>query len=54
MSHQCIADAFAPIEAENREIVKRMTWGHLAPRRNKIYYGQFTYAGIIKHESKLD
>lgn len=44
MSHQCIADAFAPAEAIYREFVMQDTWGHLAPKKNKTYKGRFVYA----------
>jgi hypothetical protein len=44
MSHQNIADAFAPAEARYRAQVMAETWGHLAPKRNKIYRGHVTFA----------
>jgi len=34
-----LADAFAPVEALNRAIVSRNTFGHLAPEPQKKYYG---------------
>ena len=36
MSHK---EAFAPVEAINREIVYRDTWGHLAPEPGRKYPG---------------
>jgi hypothetical protein len=44
MSHQCLADAFAPAEAAHKERVMQATWGHLAPKRNKTYTGRVVYA----------
>lgn len=44
MSHQCIADAFAPAEAHYKELVIQETWGHLAPKKNKTYKGKVVYA----------
>lgn len=44
MSAQTMAEAFAPIEARNREIIKQNTWGHLAPKKNKSYQGRVVYA----------
>ena len=44
MSAQTFAEAFAPVEAENRRIVAVNTWGHLAPRRDKTYRGHITFA----------
>jgi len=44
MSHQCIADAFAPAIAEYRSQVLKATWGHLAPSKNMAYYGHITFA----------
>jgi hypothetical protein len=43
MSHQCIADAFAPTKARYKEEVTRDTWGHLAPKR-LTYKGCFVFA----------
>ena len=34
---QSWAETFAPIEAHNREVVFRATWGHLAPIKHKKY-----------------
>lgn len=36
--------AFAPAEAKYREDVKRATWGHLAPQKNKVYKGHIVFA----------
>jgi hypothetical protein len=44
MSHQCLADAFAPAEARYKAAVMGDTWGHLAPKRNKIYRGHLIFA----------
>jgi hypothetical protein len=44
MSHQCIADAFAPAEARYKSLVLANTWGHLAPRKNRTYKGYAIYA----------
>ncbi len=44
MSHQAIADAFAPAEAAYREKVMQHTWGHLAPERAKSYPGKMVFA----------
>ncbi len=44
MSHQCLADAFAPAEAAFKSKVMAETWGHLAPRRNKRYNGRIVFA----------
>ena len=44
MSHQAIADAFAPAEAAYHEKVMQHTWGHLAPERAKTYPGKMTFA----------
>ncbi len=44
MSHQCLADAFAPIEAANKAAVMYATWGHLAPKKGKTYKIRITYA----------
>ncbi len=38
------ADAFAPIDDINKEIVKSNTWGHLAPVPGRKYYGWFIVA----------
>lgn len=43
MSHQCIADAFAPVEAAYRSKVLEATWGHLALKRNTTYKGRIVY-----------
>lgn len=44
MSHQCIADAFAEVEARFKEEVMEDTWGHLAPLKNRVYRGRVVYA----------
>ncbi len=44
MSHQCLADAFAPAEAKYREDVMRATWGHLAPEKHRSYHGFIVFA----------
>ena len=44
MSHQCLADAFAPAEAKYQEQVMQSTWGHLAPEKNKTYRGFIIFA----------
>lgn len=44
MSHQAIADAFAPADAQYHEQVMQSTWGHLAPARDKAYYGHVVFA----------
>ena len=44
MSHQNIADAFAPATEDYKEKVMQHTWGHLAPSRGKIYTGEILFA----------
>lgn len=44
MSHQNLADAFAPADAHYREQVMQATWGHLAPQRNIAYPGSIVFA----------
>lgn len=44
MSHQCLADAFAPAEARHKARVMAATWGHLAPKRNRTYRGHVIWA----------
>lgn len=44
MSHQSIADAFAPAEAAYKAKVMEHTWGHLAPKCNKTYRGHIVFA----------
>lgn len=34
-----LEEAFAPVQALNRAIVTRNTWGHLAPEPNEKYHG---------------
>lgn len=44
MSHVCLADAFALAEANYRAEVLKATWGHLAPKQNKVYRGYVVFA----------
>jgi hypothetical protein len=44
MSHQAIADAMAPWEADYKEKVMQHTWGHLAPDKGKSYQGEILFA----------
>jgi hypothetical protein len=44
MSAQSMAEAWAPVDAHYKAEVYKETWGHLAPRRNKIYRGHVTFA----------
>ena len=44
MSHQCIADAFTPVEARYKVAVMKHVWGHLAPAKNKSYCGFIIFA----------
>jgi len=44
MSHQCIADAFAPAQAKYKAQIMSQTWGHLAPKKNKTYKGRIVFA----------
>jgi len=44
MSSQTISDAFAPEEARFKAQIMDMTWGHLAPKRNKLYRGHIVFA----------
>lgn len=37
-------DAFAPVEAANRDNVMQSTWGHLAPKKGKSYKGTIVWA----------
>lgn len=39
-----MADAFAPAEAHYKNQVMAATWGHLAPKKNKIYRGYIVWA----------
>lgn len=43
MSHQNLADAFAPAEAHYKAQVMQETWGHLAPKKGKTYTGRIVY-----------
>lgn len=43
MSHQCIADAFAPADAAYKEKVMHHVWGHLAPRPKRVYSGYMIF-----------
>lgn len=44
MSAYSMDQAWAPITAHYRAEVFKATWGHLAPRKNKTYRGQVTFA----------
>lgn len=44
MSAQTQKEVYAPIEARHRAQVMKMTWGHLAPRKNKAYRGHIVFA----------
>lgn len=44
MSHQCIADAFAPATANYKAAVIRHVWGHLAANKNRAYRGFIIFA----------
>lgn len=44
MSHQGIADAFAPAIARYKDTVIYATWGHLAAKKDKTYKGRIVYA----------
>lgn len=44
MSHQCLADAFAPSIAKYKAEQLKATWGHLAPKKNKAYRGFIVFA----------
>jgi len=44
MSKQTIADAFIPVEREYKARVMEETWGHLAPKKNRIYKGTIIFA----------
>jgi len=44
MSHQCIADAFAPWEIRYKAQIMAQTWGHLAPKKGKTYSGYVVFA----------
>lgn len=39
-----LADAFAPVEASYRAAVMADTFGHLAPKKNKVYPGYIVFA----------
>jgi hypothetical protein len=54
MSHQNLADAFAPAEAAYRSKIMQETWGHLAPKRNRTYYGSITFAIGIFGDDELN
>jgi len=54
MSHQCIADAFAKPEADYKSKVMEHTWGHLAPKRNKIYPCRIVFAVGIFGDDALN
>lgn len=44
MSAQTQVDVHGPIEARYHAQVMKMTWGHLAPRKNKTYRGHIVFA----------
>lgn len=44
MSAYTMAQAWAPIEEENRRIVFRNTWGHLAPVEHQQYRCRIVYS----------
>jgi hypothetical protein len=44
MSKATIEDVFAPIEAKYKADIMKNTWGHLAPKKNKVYKGKIVYA----------
>lgn len=39
-----LPDVWAQIAADQRNMVLRETWGHLAPKKNKTYKGRIVYA----------
>lgn len=39
-----LAHVFAQIDYERRVEMRIMTWGHLAPKKNKTYRGRIVYA----------
>lgn len=43
MSAQSQYDAFIPVERDFKTRVMGMTWGHLAPKKNKKYYGSILF-----------
>lgn len=52
-------EAFAPVDAVNREIVYRDTWRHLAPEPRRTYRGYIVYAygawgDIVPVDSEFD
>lgn len=44
MSKATFEDVFASHEAKYAEDVRRATWGHLAPTKNKTYRGRVVWA----------
>ncbi len=44
MSHHCFEEAFAPAEAAYKIEIQKLTWGHLAPAKNKTYRGFILFA----------
>jgi len=44
MSHACFAEALASAEVHYKMDVMKHTWGHLARKRNKRYFGHITFA----------
>src|ERR1700741_2081802 len=54
MSAQTISEAFAPVEAHYRAEIFAETWGHLAPRKNKLYRGSIIFAVGIYGDDALN
>lgn len=54
MSAYTMAEAWAPIEAAHRAAVMEDTWGHLAPKKNKIYRGRIVFAVGIYGNDELN
>jgi hypothetical protein len=44
MSAQTLKEAHWPMEAKYHAEIQAMTWGHLAPKRNRIYEGRIVFA----------
>ncbi len=47
-------DVFAPIEEAYAEDVRRATWGHLAPEKNKTYAGRIVFAFGVYDSGELN
>lgn len=54
MSAQTMADAFAPVGALYREQVMQQTWGHLAPRKSKKYWGTIVFTFGLYNSGNLN